>query len=30
MSHAEAEERVHHGASAVRSAISLAEELDTL
>jgi len=30
MSHAEAEERTHHGASAVRSAISLAEELDTL
>ena len=30
MSQAEAEERVHHGASAVRSAISLAEELDTL
>ena len=30
MSHAEAEERVDHGASAVRSAISLAEELETL
>jgi 6,7-dimethyl-8-ribityllumazine synthase len=29
MSQAEAEERVDHGASAVRSAISLAEELDT-
>ena len=29
MSRAEAEERVRHGASAVRSAISLAEELDT-
>lgn len=29
MSQAEAEERVGHGASAVRSAISLAEELDT-
>jgi len=30
MSHAEAEERIRHGASAVRSAISLAEELDKL
>jgi 6,7-dimethyl-8-ribityllumazine synthase len=28
MSQAEAEERIHHGASAVRSAISLAEELE--
>lgn len=28
MSQAEAEARVHHGATAVRSAISLAEELD--